>query len=64
MKIEIQCRRCQRTLHGELSLGGSPSELVQSFAWTYSPESTGYLCSVCMGAEVQSSIGRQAISRG
>lgn len=64
MKIEIQCRRCQRCLHGDIPLGGSPAELVRSFAWTYSPESTGFLCSSCLGGEIQSSIGRrQTISR-
>ena len=63
MKIEIQCRRCSRTLHGDIELGGSPAGLVQAFGWTYSPESTGYLCSVCLGGVVQSSIGMQQAKR-
>ena len=63
MRITIECRRCSRTLHGEVPLGGSPAELVQSFGWWYEPTSTGYICSVCMGGVVQSSIGMQQAKR-
>lgn len=50
MRITIECRRCQRTLHGDIPLGGSPAELVKSFGWVYVAAIEGYLCSSCAAA--------------